>query len=77
VEDAASFHPTKIVPDRFTTIVGSTCQRYGDVASVTRTFGEPTDAGDGVGPLVGTVSIGGDATVPTEPTGISKRPKIR
>src|SRR2546422_2090962 len=44
-----SFQPTKTVPVLFTTIVGSTCQSYGDVPSVILMFGKN-----------GTVDVGND-----------------
>jgi hypothetical protein len=37
---SVSFHPTKTVPDRLITIVGSTCHAYGDEPSVIRMFGK-------------------------------------
>src|SRR2546422_2920104 len=45
-----SFQPTKTVPVLFTTIVGSTCQLYGDEPSVTLMFGKKGTTEDGVGP---------------------------
>jgi len=43
-----SFQPTKTVPVLFTTIVGSTCQLYGDVPYVILMFGRngTVDVGD-------------------------------
>src|SRR5437667_518048 len=66
-----SFHPTKTVPDPFTTIVGSTCHAYGDEPSVILMFGSNGPIASGV-EAVARIGAGRAATLDVPEVGGTK-----